>query len=309
MVNATGVWSGELKTPDDESLRLRPLRGSHLVFPWEKLPTAQAITFAHPEDGRPVFAYPWEGVTLVGTTDLDHSSPLDREPAITPKETEYLLDALHARFADHSLSTHDLLGTFAGVRPVVFGGHDKPSQEPRELVIHKDGNLVTVAGGKLTTFHSISRKVVQTLSVEPNILSASLDSFPLETAKAEETLAALPHLQRSRIIGRLGPDIADFLEWVNEEDLEEIPDTPYTWAELKWAFEKEAIVHLDDLLLRRVRLGHLLPEGGMKLRQEIESRLSQHAVWQPRRWQDEWRRYAELWRCSYSPAPATTEER
>lgn len=308
VVNATGAWSGELTPPEEVSLRLRPLRGSHLVFPWEKLPTAQAVTFAHPEDGRPVFAYPWEGVTLVGTTDLDHDEPLDREPAITPKETNYLLDALHDRFTDHKLSKRDLLGAFAGVRPVVFGGHDKPSQEPRELAIHQNGNLVTVAGGKLTTFHSIARKVVRALGVEPDVSSASLEPIQLDTAQVEEMLSALPHLQRSRIIGRLGPDIASFLNWVDERDLENIPDTPYTWAELKWAFENESVVHLDDLLLRRVRIGHLLPEGGMKLRDEIQGRLKQHTVWQPQRWQEEWRRYAELWRSSYSPAPGDTEE-
>lgn len=304
LVNATGAWSGALRPPEEGSLRLRPLRGSHLVFPCEKLPAAQAVTFAHPEDGRPIFAYPWEGVTLVGTTDLDHGEPLDREPAITPEETEYLLSALHARFVDHSLSTRDLLGTFAGVRPVVFSGRDKPSREPRELAIHKDGNLVTVAGGKLTTFHSIARKVVHALPVEPDALSSSLDLFK-ETAQAGEKLATLPHLRRSRIVGRLGPDLAEFLEWVEEESLEEIPDTPYTWAELKWAFGNENVVHLDDLLLRRVRLGHLLPEGGMKLRKEIESRLTPHTDWQPERWQEEWRRYAELWRSSYSPTPET----
>ncbi|MGB3633736.1 MAG: glycerol-3-phosphate dehydrogenase/oxidase [Rubrobacteraceae bacterium] len=308
VVSATGAWSGELGLPGEGSLRLRPLRGSHLVFPWDKLPTAQAVTFAHPEDGRPVFAYPWEGVTLVGTTDLDHDKLLSKEPAIAPEETEYLLDALHERFADHNLSTRDLLGTFAGVRPVVFGGHGEPSQEPRELAIHRDGNLVTVAGGKLTTFHSIARKVVQTLSVEPDV-STSLEPIPPEAARAEEVLADLPRLQRSKISGRLGPDLPEFLEWLDENDLEKIQDTPYTWAELKWAFENESVVHLDDLLLRRVRIGHLLPEGGMKLREEIENRLTPHTDWQPRCWREEWRHYSELWRSSYSPAPGNSEER
>lgn len=318
VVNATGAWSGGLRPSADEgasageSLRLRPLRGSHLVLAWEKLPTTHAITFAHPEDGRPVFAYPWEGVTLVGTTDLDHGEPLHREPTITPQETEYLLDAVHARFRghnDHSLSTQDLLGTFAGVRPVVFGGKNSPSQEPRELAIHADGNLVTVAGGKLTTFHSTARNVVQTLSIEPGTPFKSLGPVPQKTAQTREALASLPHNRRGRLLGRLGPDITAFLERVNEKDLEDIPDTPYTWAELKWAFENESVVHLDDLLLRRVRLGHLLPEGGMKLREEIQSRLSPLTGWQPERWQREWDRYKELWRASYAPTPTSREGR
>ena len=308
VVNATGAWSGELGPSGESSLRLRHLRGSHLVVPWEKLPAAQAVTFAHPEDGRPVFAYPWEGVTLVGTTDLDHGEPLCREPSITPEETRYLLDALHVRFVDHVLSTRDLLGTFAGVRPVVFGGRNEPSQEPRELAIQQDGNLLTVVGGKLTTFHPIARRVARSFSAGPEDRSASLDPLPIETARVEETLAVLPHLRRSRLAGRLGPDLAEFLEWVEEEDLEEIPGTPYTWAELKWSFENESVLHLDDLLLRRVRLGHLFPEGGIKLRGKIEARLAPRSDWQPRRWQEEWKRYAELWRSSYSPNPGTPEE-
>ena len=71
--------------------KLRPLRGSHLLLPAWRLPLAQAVSLMHPHDGRPVFAYPWEGVTLVGTTDVDHGASLDAEPAITRGELDYLL--------------------------------------------------------------------------------------------------------------------------------------------------------------------------------------------------------------------------
>ncbi len=310
VVSAAGVWSGELARPSADPIHLRPLRGSHLVFPWKRLPTAQAITFAHPEDGRPVFAYPWEGVTLVGTTDLDHKEPLNEEPAASPEEKDYLLEVINSRFKDLSVSTGDLLGTFAGVRPVVFGGHDDPSREPREYVIREDNNLITVAGGKLTTFHPISRRVanaVQTLlggrnSGEKN--PASLEP-PDQRAldEARETLSPLPHLLQRKLMGRLGPDLADFLECVNAGDLRRIPDTPYTWAELRWAFNRECPVHLDDLLLRRVRLGHLLPEGGLFLKTEIQSRLRPEGKWSPERWENEWSRYRELWERCYSPTP------
>lgn len=310
VVNAAGVWSNELETPNADSLRLRPLRGSHLVLPWEKLAAAQAVTFAHPTDGRPVFAYPWEGVTLVGTTDLDHGGDLHLEPAATAGERSYLFEALHARFRDLSISSKDLLGTFAGVRPVIFTGKEHPSQEPREYAILTEGNLVTVAGGKLTTFHQISRRAIKPLAEELGVqasnanTSKSLDPVPPETAaKAHEALTGLPHLLRSRLMGRLGPDLEGFLRWLDGECFERIPDTPYTWAELKWAFEKESVVHLDDLLLRRVRLGHLLPEGGMALKGEIEDRLPACA-WSPERWAKEWARYRELWENSYSPVPA-----
>lgn len=311
VVSAAGAWSGELSKPSEDPIHLRPLRGSHLIFPWEKLPTAQAVTFAHPEDNRPVFAYPWEGVTLVGTTDLDHQDSLDKEPTASMEEENYLLEAISSRFKDLSVSLEDLLGTFAGVRPVVFGGYDNPSQEPREYVIREDKNLITVAGGKLTTFHPISRRVVHALQVvlggkyltENN--TASLEPpDPHALDEARETLSTLPHLLRRRLTGRLGPDLADFLEWVDVRDLQKISDTSsYTWAELKWAFSRESVIHLDDLLLRRVRLGHLLPEGGLALETEIQTRLKSEGRWNPDRWESEWNRYRELWETCYSPTP------
>lgn len=335
VVSAAGVWGGELggpdtgvpdtgksdmepdTGPDTESLRLRPLRGSHLVFAQETFPTAVAVAFAHPRDGRPVFAYPWEGVTLVGTTDLDHGEPLHEEPAATREEVGYLLEAVAARFRNLSLSASDVRSTYAGVRPVVFSGREDPSGEPRECAILVSGNLVTVAGGKLTTFHPIARATVARLATvldlepeKPEPEKAPPESLepPSKAAaeKAGELLSPLPHLLRRRLVGRLGPDLEDFLGWLDTADLEKIPGTPYTWAELRWAFEKEAVVHLEDLLLRRVRLGHLLPEGGRSLGTEIEARLQRPRSspgWNPAHWKNEWTRYEQLWNKAYSPVP------
>ncbi|HET7479907.1 MAG TPA: glycerol-3-phosphate dehydrogenase/oxidase [Rubrobacteraceae bacterium] len=309
VVNATGVWSAEI-VAGGGAPRLRPLRGSHLVLPREKLPVAQAITFAHPRDGRPVFSYPWEGVTLVGTTDLDHDQPLRLEPAATREESDYLLEAVRHRFKDIHVSPEDLLGTFAGVRPVIFGGRDHPSQEPREHAIWRDKNYLAIAGGKLTTFHPMAREAVRTVAADLGRRSNGSASGGLEPLqrkiieRANETLSPLPHLLRRRLAGRLGPDLEAFLEWMREDDLQQIADTPYTWAELRWAFEREAVVHLEDLLLRRVRLGHLLPGGGRTLGGEMEARLKDLPGWDPGRWEAEWRRYLKLWETHYSPEPA-----
>lgn len=305
VVDATGAWSGELGGTTD--LVLRPLRGSHLVFPWERFPTAGAVTFAHPEDGRPVFAYPWEGVTLVGTTDLDHDGPAGREPRAAPEEVDYLLAGVRERF-DDAPQARDLLGTFAGVRPVVSGGREDPSREPRECVVRTEGNLVTVAGGKLTTFHPTAHEVLRAVTGILGVSrgkdeTRSLDPVPQAVAaEANEVFSGLPHLLRRRLVGRLGPDLEGFLGWVGRKDLEPVPGTPYVWAELVWAARNEGVLHLEDLLLRRVRLGHLLPEGGAALRDEIEERLRPHAGWSPQRWWDEWERHRRLWQESCAPA-------
>lgn len=309
VVNATGVWSAETGVAGGDAPVLRPLRGSHLVLPREKLPVFQAITFAHPYDGRPVFSYPWEGVTLVGTTDLDHDEPLNVEPAASREEVHYLVEAVLRRFKDIHLPSRDLLGTFAGVRPVIFGGRDRPSQEPREHAIWRNGNYLAVTGGKLTTFQLMAREamkyVTDALSVRRNTdASRGLEPLRRETVeRAGEVLSPLPHLLRRRLVGRLGPDLEAFLERVREEDLERIADTPYTWAELRWSFEKEAVVRLEDLLLRRVRLGHLLPGGGRELRGEIEANLKDLPGWNDPRWEEEWDRYLKLWKSHYGPDP------
>jgi len=85
-IAATGVFADRLRGMLGAAPRLRPLRGSHLVLPDWRLPLSQAVAFEHPHDGRPVFAYPWQGRSLVGTTDLDHDRSLDDEPAISPAE-------------------------------------------------------------------------------------------------------------------------------------------------------------------------------------------------------------------------------
>src|SRR5690606_1721036 len=78
VVNATGAWADRLRAEVGAEPRLRPLRGSHLLFSHDRFPVYQAISFPHPDDSRPVFVFPWEGVTLLGTTDLDHADDLDQ---------------------------------------------------------------------------------------------------------------------------------------------------------------------------------------------------------------------------------------
>jgi glycerol-3-phosphate dehydrogenase len=309
VVNATGVWARELTGPEGLPFVLRPLRGSHLVLPWEGLPVTHAVTFAHPRDGRPVFAYPWEGVTLVGTTDLDHNAPLSFEPAASEEEVGYLLEAVRARFQDPP-DYEDLLGTFAGVRPVISGGEERPSQEPREHAVWEERNLVTVAGGKLTTFYPMARGVLRIVLKRTRRRKVGggegrgLEPVSARIAeRAQEELRTLPHLLRCRIVGRLGPDLADFLEWVGKEDLEQIAGTPYTWAELGWAAKREAVVHLDDLLLRRARIGHLLPDGASALEEEMERRIRPLLGWTEERWRTEWTRYRRLWATHHGPRP------
>jgi glycerol-3-phosphate dehydrogenase len=158
VINATGAWADTVRSMIDKKPRLRKLRGSHLIFPQHALPLTRAVSFLHPSDGRPVFALPWEGVTIYGTTDIEHRHPLDMEPTIDIEEIDYLLEGLR-QVLDVDLCSDDLLATFAGVRSVVDTGKVDPSRESREHVIWDDRGLVTVTGGKLTTFRILLRGV------------------------------------------------------------------------------------------------------------------------------------------------------
>jgi glycerol-3-phosphate dehydrogenase len=307
VINATGVWADQLRCQVDASPRIRPLRGSHLIFPAWRVPIAQAIGFLHPIDRRPVFIFPWEGVTLVGTTDLDHDRPLDDEPSIASDEVAYLMAAMDAEFPSLNLTLEDVTATFAGVRPVIGSGKADPSKESRDHVLWQEQGLLTVTGGKLTTFRLIALDALKVVCRQwpgmrsPNRRMPVLDSVDVALPGAE----ALSEAMRRRLLGRYGVDALALVAAARPGELEPIPNTLNLWAELRWAARAEGVVHLEDLLMRRVRLGLLLPQGGLSLLPRIRTICQPELRWNDARWEAEERAYRALWRTCYSlPAPA-----
>ena len=325
VVNATGFWADGLRRGLGTPM-LRPLRGSHLVFPLWKLPVAQTVSLYHPRDGRPVFATPWEGVALVGTTDLDHHDDPDVEPSITADETAYLVEAVRQAFPRLDLRAADAICSFAGVRPVVddrSGGGD-PSKAPREHVVRDEHGLITVTGGKLTTFRVNALDALRhaapylAASSVPGGLpgadidaSMSADDFDYRAADPifapqpdTPELLALPHGLRSRLSGRFGHHARALLRESAPADLEPVAGTATPWAELHWALRHEQVRFLDDLLLRRTRLGLLLPDGAAALLPRLEPVAREALGWSAGEWRDQRERYARIIASSYSvPTP------
>ncbi len=132
VINATGVWAEGLHPSPEKGTYIRPLRGSHLIFPWNRVPLKRPVSFIHPEDKRPLFAIPWEGAVLVGTTDIDHETTLSMEPHISKDEAEYILNAMKSVFPLLDVDLTDCISTIAGVRPVLSKGKLDASQESRE---------------------------------------------------------------------------------------------------------------------------------------------------------------------------------
>ncbi len=302
VVNATGAWADELRGRVGGRPRLRKLRGSHVIFPASRFPLPRAVSLLHPSDARPVFAFPWEGVTIVGTTDVDHAYNLTEEPAISLAEADYLLDLVRWAFPSLQLSLDDAMATYAGVRPVINTGKADPSKESREYVLWNESGLLTITGGKLTTFrrmaHSALRAVRRRLPGAPEFdpRLRVLDEPPAERSLPSD----LPPAVCSRLISRYGEDTPALVACAQAGELESIGSSPSLWAEVRWAARQEGVVHLDDLLLRRVRIGLTLPQGGQSQLERIRSIAQPELEWDDSRWESEVSRYRSLWQAAYA---------
>jgi glycerol-3-phosphate dehydrogenase len=294
VISATGAWADELRRDIGRARRLRPLRGSHLYFSLDRLPVYQAVAFSHPDDGRPVFVYPWEGVALVGTTDVDHGLPLDAEAAISAEEADYLLRAVQSHFPALELAREDVLTTQAGVRPTVDTGKADPSAESRDHVVWPEGGLLTVTGGKLTTFRLIAVDALREAHrMQPDIAEPDSEATVLETFNPGQEIPGIEADTARRLWGRYGA-AAPSLAALFPDLLQRIPGTPYLWAELAWAAGHEPVCHLDDLLLRCFRFGILLSDGGQSLLPSLKPIIMDKIGWTEKRWTEEAARYRRI---------------
>jgi glycerol-3-phosphate dehydrogenase len=299
VINATGAWADALRGQTGAAPKIRPLRGSHLLLPAWRLPLAQAVSLMHPTDGRPVFAYPWEGVTLVGTTDVDHGAPLNTEASITRAEVSYLMLALKHQFPQQGLTEADILATYAGVRPVIDSGAADPSKEGREHAVWFNDGLLTVTGGKLTTFRVIALDALRHAKPLLPGWRDALEPRPIFAPRASAQ-GRLRGSQRQRIEGRYGARAGGLLAAAQPGELDLIPGTQTHWAELRWAARTEAVVHLEDLLLRRTRLGLQLHGGGVDHLPRIRAICQPELAWTDAQWETSQAAYLALWNSHYS---------
>ena len=308
VINATGPWSDDLRAQIKAAPRLRKQRGSHLVFSRMRLPMNEAITLFHPKDHRAMFVIPWEGVTLIGTTDLDHMQQAgrpDQEPFASQNEIAYILEAVRFLFPGLELCESDIISTFSGLRPIVRSGADSPSKTSRAHSIWKEDGLITITGGKLTTFRIMAREAL--LAAKEHLhVSISRKNFPrifdpifpnlLAQISAPPAAITLPGDMAFRRLFLINSACSEDLQMIS-------PSLPNLWAELRWAAKNEGVVHLDDLILRRVRLGLLLPDGARSLIPQIRRVTQAELDWSDQQWQTEVERYCKIWESSYSPSP------
>jgi glycerol-3-phosphate dehydrogenase len=256
VVNATGVWADRLRPAElhDEAEVpvIRPSRGTHLIVESAALPMV-AGTIAPAGGNRAVFVLPWLGQTLIGTTDNDYEGELDH---IRPGEEDlaYLLDAVN-EFFRLSLSKRDVVGAYAGVRPLISSGDPRKSVDiSRKAELYETSSgLITITGGKLTTWRRMAKQAVDRI-VERDGSDAPCRTheIPLGLAVAPDELDA-PEFARAQLAARYGHVAHDVLAAGPAEAI--VPGRPDLVAELVHAARREQARTVGDALLRRTRLG------------------------------------------------------
>jgi glycerol-3-phosphate dehydrogenase len=305
VVNASGPWADKVRGLLGQPSRLRRLRGSHIIFAREKLPMKDALTLLHPRDKRAMFVIPWEGTTILGTTDIDHDPALDMghtEPFAGRDEISYMMEAASFLFPTLGLRESDIISSFSGLRPIVKGGAGTPGQESRAHALWQEDGLITITGGKYTTFRIMAKQTVM-------VVLAKLGKLPVINLR--RVFPRLPDIKAPNIApetlaylkGRHGGETGEMIKTAGAGEFEHIGSLPNVWAELRWAARQEAVVHLEDLLLRRVRIGMLLPNGAKEHLAKVKGIVQGELGWDDWRWQQEAAAYLDTWQKYYSPSP------
>ncbi|MDQ2834471.1 MAG: glycerol-3-phosphate dehydrogenase/oxidase [Acidobacteriota bacterium] len=254
VINATGIFTDEVRRmaePTAESM-MAPSQGIHLVFDSSFLTGNTALLVPHTDDGRVLFAVPWNDRTLVGTTDTPVPS-ISYEPLPFEEEIDFVLETA-GRYLTHKPTREDILSVFVGIRPLVRAAgasEGKTSTISRDYTIHIDHSaLLTIAGGKWTTYRHMAEDCV-----DHAITLGALDEKPCTTA-TERIHGYHEHPAELGALSAYGSDAAAILQMVHENPaLAEVlhPDLPYIAAEIVWAARHEMSRTLDDALARRTR--------------------------------------------------------
>ena len=280
VINASGPWSDAIRQLADPeaSQSLRRSKGVHLAVPRARLGNQGALTILSPIDGRVMFILPAGSLTIVGTTETDYTGPVDRVRA-TRDDLTYLLRSANAYFPNARLTPDDVVSVWAGIRPLVAsdGDADAGSTSREHAITWTTPGLVTVSGGKLTTYRCMAAEVVdevvRTTGLKPRGRAsthrvplpggdfASLDAEVSAARAALGSPAVAEHLVHA--YGTGWREIAATVEKNRTLGAPVAPNLPYIVAELHYAVEREMAVTLADLLIRRLHVAFETRDHGI----------------------------------------------
>ncbi|GAP15911.1 glycerol-3-phosphate dehydrogenase [Longilinea arvoryzae] len=299
VINTSGTSCDELHSKAGGRRQLRQWIGSHLFLPGERLPLTCGLTVSHPRDGRPLSFIPWNGVVSVGGMHLEYRLPEDMaEPSISAQEIEYLLEGLKFAFPTLELGLGDVLACHAGVQQTPEG----TAAAPVLGTLREENGLVSVTGGRLGAFRLTAARALNALRARlPGLRPFSADQPIFEPDGEMPYSTSLDPAGWSYLAGRYGRELPALLASTPVDELQSIyPQLPAMWAELHWAAHDGAVVHLDDLLLRRLRLGLQVKRGGLYEIEDMRAMIQPKLGWDNIRWQWEVARYARIHELYYS---------
>jgi glycerol-3-phosphate dehydrogenase len=267
VVNATGVWADRLR-PDElyseeEVPRIRPSRGTHVTVGRDLLPVNAGV-IVPAAGGRTIFVLPWFDRTLVGTTDNDYQGSLDHVPA-SDEDVAYLLEAVNGYFGTE-IAAGDLVAAYAGVRPLISTGDPKKSVDisRRAEIYETSSGLVTITGGKLTTWRRMAKLAVDRIvEREGREAPCRTEEIPIGLPEDPADLPDVPGVDadtRAHLAARYGHAARDVLRLAAaapQLSRRLSPELPDIAAEAAFAAGHEQARSLSDVLLRRTRLGLL----------------------------------------------------
>lgn len=298
VISAAGPWTEEVMNrmqAAQSSPRLRPTKGVHIVLPFEVLPIKHAIVLTGPRDGRAMFTIPWHGATIVGTTDTDFAGPLHKVQA-DKNDVDYLLEAVAYMFPDVKISRKDIVGTWAGVRPLINTEGVKESEVSREHLITTDPRgIIAIAGGKLTTYRLMAKA---TLARAYKILKSDRQvgsqthRMPLPcTPGADQELEML--FERALRVGLSSATATHLIEsyGVRANEVLDIassdpslfepihPSLPFIKAQIVHAVRMEMAMTLIDVWCRRLPIFYLLRDQGLGCAEEASRLMAKELSW------------------------------
>jgi len=269
VISAGGVWSDDIQAmAGDQGQDVRASKGVHLVVPRDRIDSQTGMILR--TERSVLFVIPWGRHWLIGTTDTPWS--LRRaHPAACRDDIDYLLRWVNTVLAS-PIGPEDVVGVYAGLRPLLVGESDETSKLSREhAVLESDTGLITVAGGKYTTYRVMAKDAVDAATGSGTGESSRTDTVPLVGAagyqEAWDRRAELkvgPEVAE-HLLKRHGSAIFDLLAAIEAEPSLERPlidDAPYLRAEIAHAVTHEGALHLDDVLTRRTRISIETPDRG-----------------------------------------------
>jgi glycerol-3-phosphate dehydrogenase len=299
VVNATGVWADDVRALDEGKHpdSIRPAKGIHITVPWSKVQNRIAVVIPVPKDRRSVFVVPWGGTdgdfecTYIGTTDTDYEGSLD-DPQCEPDDIDYLLKAINFSVTS-PLTRADILGTWAGLRPLVKSATSGRTADlsRSHRVARSPSDLISITGGKLTTYREMAADTVDEVidvlgraatkhasrrSRTKRLRLRGADGY--DSARASSGAdATLRHL-----LDRYGDEARSVLDLADAEPALRdalVPGLPYLKAEAVYAARHEMAQSIDDVLTRRTRARLLARDASAAAAPSIAALLAPELGW------------------------------